>query len=210
MSTVTVFSEQVITILGPRNRRSPSNDIPYVNATCNDRKNWQSGLSPFVIGPAKLSDGRVSENMENAWQYSKVYKEHYDEVACRPTFAWQEWSNNGFKSKKAHRYPMGRGKKPVGSWWEEQMLGYIEARKRIYFPLYRDCVRDTKAWPRLKQIFDRNHRLQIFDYDAWDHIGSGYSLKQVLHEPTQIMGHAFVLAAMLLYGEDVAPEQLPL
>ncbi|KKL81083.1 hypothetical protein LCGC14_1998340 [marine sediment metagenome] len=38
------------------------------------------------------------------------------------------------------------------------------------------------------------------DYDAYDHIKMGMSLHNVINNPNQIMGHAFVLA-MILEGK---------
>ena len=41
--------------------------------------NWTKGLSPFYLGPIKLYENYVSKNIENAWQFSKVYNEFIDE-----------------------------------------------------------------------------------------------------------------------------------
>jgi hypothetical protein len=56
-------------------------DLPgfIVNTTSKAENDWQRDLSPFHLGPCELYDGHVSKNMENAWQYSKVYKNHTGE-----------------------------------------------------------------------------------------------------------------------------------
>jgi len=190
-----------ISVIGPRNRVRMVRAVT-VNTTLKSGE-W-SKLSPFILGPCRLPDGRVSETMENAWQYSKVYKKHWNTAFGAPTIAWVEWSDGGFESEVANRYPMGKGAKPVGAWWKKQLLGYIEARKKIYVPLYRNTVRKTKSWTLLKQTYEACRRngyvLQLWDYDARSH--KGLTFPEVLNDPTKIMGHAFVLAMMLTHGED--------
>jgi hypothetical protein len=49
-----------------------------VNATSRS-KDWSQSLSPFFCGPCELYNGYVSQNMENAWQYSKVYEYYLED-----------------------------------------------------------------------------------------------------------------------------------
>ena len=206
--------ERAVGIIGPRSRVGVSG-ARKVNTTSHAESDWQSDLSPFKLGPVHLWDGRESARMENGWQFSKVYSGHLGPDG-KPTPEWFKWSGEGFADLKAHRYPMGKGAKPVGSWWNATLLGYIDARKQIYVPLYRDSVRKTPGWQKLKAIFEeevRAHgeaaRLELWDFDGYDHHGKGLTLHQVLHNPKQIMGHAMILAMMLVYGEDFTPEGLP-
>eukprot|EP00455_Lapot_gusevi_P004593 TRINITY_DN11892_c0_g3_i3.p2 TRINITY_DN11892_c0_g3~~TRINITY_DN11892_c0_g3_i3.p2 ORF type:complete len:114 (-),score=12.54 TRINITY_DN11892_c0_g3_i3:137-478(-) len=55
--------------------------------TTSSSKTWSKGLSPFFVGPIPLYDEFVAQNMENAWQYSKVYSCHVDEKN-QPTEAY--------------------------------------------------------------------------------------------------------------------------
>lgn len=98
------------------------------------------------------------------------------------------------------RYPMGRGARPLYSWWDGKKLGYIEARKRIYVPLYAEAVVRTSGWKRLSALYDTEPLLVLRDFDGYDHAPLGMSLQNVLRDPTRKMGHAFVLA-MLLSGD---------
>lgn len=91
-----------------------------------------SGLSPFNVGPISLYGGRVAANLENAWQFAKVYLCHTDPVTGDPTEAYWKWAEAGWANSKAQRFPMGRGAKPQYSWWDGRRMGYIEARKVIY------------------------------------------------------------------------------
>lgn len=168
--------------------------VPLVNTTTRS-KDWSRELSPMVLGPV-VANGIICPNMENAWQFSKVYPEDTDENG-NPTDYYFRWRDNGYKDNWAHRYPKGKGAIPLYSWWNGQKLGYIDARKKIYMPLYVNAVRKTQAWKKLQWMYDRHRALVLRDFDAYDHRKLGMGWKQVVHDPTRKMGHAFVLAMML-------------
>lgn len=169
---------------------------------------WSRGLSPFLLGPCNLYGGYISENMENAWQYSKVYKQHVDD-AGEPTEEYWKWALKGWRSLGAHRYPMSKGAVPEYSLWDGEHLGYIDARKRIYGPLYIEAVKKTPAWKRLVQMYHDSHEIYLRDWDGWDMAKHKMeNLTQVLNNPRRKMGHAFVLKMFL--EEDPALEQMDL
>lgn len=166
---------------------------------------WSKELSPFFLGPCPLYGKFNAVNMENAWQYAKVYPEFLSETGeILPTY--KEWSTHGWKLKRAVRYPMGQGAVPAFSLWDGERLDYIQARKKIYIPLYREAVKKTRAWKLLKLFFEDKKEIVLFDFDGH---GDSRTLRQVLNDPTKKMGHGYVLAMMLLYGEDFDPEFLP-
>jgi hypothetical protein len=102
---------------------------------------------------------------------------------------------------------MGKGRRPLYSLWQGQKLGYVDARKQIYLPLYRDLVRHTPGFGILKNIYREGGRITLFDFDGYDHHKLGMSLNEVLNNPNRICGHAFILAMMLSYGENFVPER---
>lgn len=166
-------------------------------------KEW-SQLSPFLLGPCKLYGTYVSKNMENAWQYSKVYSE-FNTITQMPNSGYWKWANEGWLNPRAIRYPMGKGRKPEYSWWDGQGMGYVSARKRIYAPLYAKSVLQTETFTRLKQIYKNNDHLVLLDYDAYNHHELNMSLTDVLYNEKKKMGHAFVLA-MLLSNDEALKE----
>lgn len=165
------------------------------DVTTGGRSPWK-WLSPMLLGPVELPGGYRSMNVENAWQFSKLYPEHA--INGVPTAAYWDWANRGWLDSWAHRYPMGKGRKPLCSWWNGEALDYIEARKRIYVPLYIEVVRRQRGslLPSLKAEADRGV-LVLRDYDAYDHHALGYSWDDVINDPDRKMGHAFVLAMMI-------------
>lgn len=154
-------------------------------------------LSPFLLGPVPVGTTLCwSQNVENAWQFSKVYPEH--DAGGYPTKEWFTWAQAGWNANWAKRYPMGKGAVPAYTWWGGKALDYIEARKHVYVPVYAAAVRkyQPKALFRLGTLADRGD-LTIVDYDAYNHHDLEMSLDDVLNDPTRKMGHGFVLAMML-------------
>jgi hypothetical protein len=133
--------------------------------------------------------------MENIWQFSKVYPEHVG-ANGDPTPAYFEWAKAGWEDKWAHRRPMGR-RIPSFSWWGGEKLGYLEARKRIYIPLYASAVIQTPAFKQLLALYKLRGDLTLWDFDGYDYLRLGMTLKEVTNNPDRPMGHAFVLAHLL-------------
>ena len=156
-------------------------------------------LSPFVLGPIKQFAGNEAQNFENFWQFHKVYKCHIGKDR-EPTLGWYDWHNKGFMDTRAHRYPMGKGAIPEYSFWKGEHLGYIDARKKIYAPIYAKYVVKTDSFREVERLYHSGVPLILRDYDAYDHIRLGISLKDVINNPNRKCGHAFVLA-MILTGE---------
>lgn len=184
-----------IKIIGPKNKVKIPEDAIFINTTSHS-KNWTRAFSPFLLGPCELYGGLKSHNVENAWQFCKVYKEHIDENG-NPTEGYWKWAQEGWSSKRGIRYPMGKGAKPEYSFWDGYKLNYIEARKIIYVPLYYKAVKDTDAYKKLKELYKEGKLLYLWDFDGYDNEELGMSLIDVLNCPDKTMGHAFVLARML-------------
>lgn len=152
-------------------------------------------FSPFYLGPVVIRQqvlhpgfykDFVSYNVENAWQYSKVYKEHIDGEVN-----WIDWASAGYESKRANRYPMGKGAVPEYSLLAGKALDYIEARKQIYVPLYRQAVMHTDDFIQLVRVARESSRdIWLKDFDGYQ---TDDDFETVLNNPDRKMGHAFVL-----------------
>lgn len=175
-------------------------EVVVVDTTSRSTEAWSRGLSPFYIGPVPIYDDKLAANMENAWQYCKVYHQHLG-ADGNPSPDYWRWATAGWAAPEAKRYPMGRGAAPAYSWWNGERLGYIDARKRIYCPLYAHGVVDTPAFRRLVETYEQcvfeDKILLLRDFDGYDHTRAGLTLQQVLNNPQKKMGHAFVLAMLL-------------
>lgn len=176
-----------------------------INTTSGSEKDWQRDLSPFHLGPIDLYGEYTAYNLENAWQFSKLYAVHSN-VDGSPSEDYWRWAKMGWVDIIARRYPMGKGAKPICAIWEEERLDYIAARKRIYAPLYAEAVVKTNGWKRLKEIYENEKVLVLRDFDAYEHEKLGLNYSQVLNLPSKKMGHAFVLAMLLT--QDFALSEL--
>jgi hypothetical protein len=184
------------------------------NVTSTSRETWCKELSPFCLGPIELyrneSTGEMytAKNMENAWQFCKVYPQFADAESRSPSNDYWTWAEKGWKDSQAHRFPLGRcANKPLYSLWNGKQLNYIEARKAIYAPLYAKYVEQVDAYRKLKDIYmkyccgDTNNKetrpMALLDFDGWDYLGQGYRLEQTIDLSKPKMGHAFVLVGLL-------------
>lgn len=169
-----------------------------IDTTSRSKELWSKNLSPFLVGKnVKLYGHAIAHNIENAWQYSKVYEEFVDENK-NVTSKYFVWAQKGFKSHKAQRYPMGKRKRPLYSYWNGYCYDYIEARKKIYIPLYSREVIKTQAYSTLLKLYNASN-IALLDFDGYDKDALNMSYKEVVNNPNKKMGHAFVLA-MLLEG----------
>lgn len=149
-------------------------------------------LSPFLLGPVPLYAGYWSRTMENAWQYAKVYPEH--------TYGnYWPWAFTGWNDPRAVRYPMGKGAKPLHTLWAGDKLGYVDARRRVYIPLYAWAVRFYQPYllSGLREAHLEGRDLVLVDFDAYDHRQAGLTWEDVINDPHRKMGHGFVLAMMI-------------
>lgn len=177
-------------------------DNKYAIDTTAKSGQW-SDLSPFKLGPCKVDGYLAARLMENAWQFSKLYKCHAESLGENHpsgkkfvhTLEHIQWRLRGFADPIPRRYPMGKGAIPLCSLWHSEHLGYIEARKRIYVPLYAKAVVKTEGFKLLRQQVRRGIPLILRDYDGYDH--GEDSLTDVLHNKRRKMGHAFVLKMLL-------------
>lgn len=174
--------------------------------TTSHAKDTAEMLSPFRVGPVPLYDGQESLTMENAWQFAKVYASLLEPDGSVGDKYFQ-WARKGWASPAANRYPMGKGAKAQFSIWGGQRLSYVQARRTIYFPLYRDAVVRAGGYDWLKEVSKGAQELVLLDFDAYDYQALGMTLADVVNAD-RTMGHAFVLAAMLLYGPDVSVSDL--
>jgi hypothetical protein len=185
----------MIYVIGPYDK-APQGAL-IINTTSRS-DTWSRHLSPFFLGPVDLYDGYVSQNVENAWQFSKVY-EYYTDANGNPDERYFNWAKDGWADKRAHRYPMGKGVIPLYSYWDGEKLTYVEARKKIYIPLYSQAVKKTTAFAQLKKMHEEGQDLYLWDFDGYNHKTCSLSYDQVINDPKKKMGHAFVIA-MLLEG----------
>lgn len=187
----------MIHITGPNQKAPP--DVAVTINTTSRSTTWSRSLSPFFCGPVELYGGYESVNVENAWQFSKVY-EYYLEEDGSVGERYFQWAADGWNDPKAHRYPMGKGMAtPLYSYWDYQKLTYVEARKNIYIPLYAKAVQETSAFGKLKKLHEEGEDLYLWDFDGYDHKALGLTYDEVINNPDRKMGHAFVLG-MLLEG----------
>lgn len=161
-------------------------------------------LSPFLLGPCATPAGIEFQNMENLWQFSKVYPKlgHVNADGPRkglPSKVWHDWHQEGAADTFAHRYPAGKGAIPAYSYWHHHCLSYVVARKTIYIPEYARLAATEMRYVELQSEHQKGANIIIRDFDAYSIWNTDTTLLDVFNS-TRRAGHGFVLAAMLVHG----------
>lgn len=151
-------------------------------------------LSPYSL---KTREGYI---MENVWQFSKVYEQvpkttqiyskynpkiiwdhpeekHYNPETRKFTPEYYLWRRKGFECEYAIRYPVGyadRGKCLFALTDTGKELGYIDARKQVYLPLYMNLVVNVDKFHKLKKMYIRGENLMIVEVDGPHQESLGY------------------------------------
>ena len=187
-----------IIVVGPEDCPAKTSLLDNFVNTTSRSPGFGKELSPFTLGPVYLYEGAptgFAQNVENAWQYSKIYSEYVGEDGL-PTQEYFDWAVRGFSRVKADRYPKGRGAIPSYAWWGKK-LGYLAARREIYIPLYKEAVIETESFARLKEMYDKYQTLMLWCYDGYNHKRLNMSYDDVINCGSRSMGHSFVLAMIL-------------
>lgn len=206
----------MIRIIGPHDKKKfTEQEKTLLIDVTSQSTTWTQVFSPFKLGPVKLYGPYGAFNVENAWQYAKVYKKHATESG-EPTDEYWKWAHKGWGKKFAERYPMGRGSIPEYSLWDGEKLGYTEAKRRIYVPLYQKAVYDSGYFESLVQfVWDLQRdgiQVGFFDFDGFDRHAQNMSYEDVINSNRKL-GHAMVLAEMVEKAlkelNDANPEPKP-
>jgi hypothetical protein len=159
--------------------------------------NWGKHLSPFNLGPVKLYDEYWSYNIENAFQYSKIYVEYQSTLTELPSEHYYEWAQKGWLNPRPIKYPCGVWSKHLYHWWDGKKLNNLEAQNEIFLPLYKATVLKTSAFQRLKEMYDTGQDIYLKDFESYLHRYLNLTWHDVINNPDRPVGQAFALAMIL-------------
>lgn len=201
---MTTFNPINLMVVSPRDKVPEGYTV--INTTSKSREDFGRNFSPFYLSNIDLYEGLKAKNMENAWQFAKVYQEYADSQN-NPTPEYFKWAKKGWDDSFAHRYANGKGNIPLYSFWktfdeptqtwQEHKWDYITARKNIYFPLYAKAIIKTQAFKELKKRVDSGEKIALWDFDGYDHESRNMTYQDVVHSAKYKCGHAFVLYGLL-------------
>ncbi len=135
-------------------------------------------LSPFYAGPVTSADGVTAHSFEIFWQCGKVYPCHDDNG--KPNAAYFEWRNYFYAQTECTKDLMRHTCKSIGYEHKDARyfahfdretgeyipLGYVEARKKVYFPMYAKLIHNTESFQYLKSLVDGGKKIALVDFDA--------------------------------------------
>ncbi len=134
---------------------------------------WQfSKIYPKVLKIKQYVHGK-SGPIRWEWPTELHFIRGVEDAAIQILPEYWKWRSAGFKNPKWVRYPNGFGNRKTvyGSVIETavdnyEIVGYIEARKRIYLPKYRECAVVTGSFADLKKRYIAGEKLQIVEVDG--------------------------------------------
>lgn len=184
----------MIYLLGPHHK-IPENE--FVLDVTSWSKNWGKYLSPFNLGPVDIYDGYWAHNLENAYQFTKVYPE-YANCFEEPNSAYFEWAQKGWQTKHPIKYPMGAWNQHLFHWWKGKKITNLEAQNLIFLPSYAKVVQTTDAFKRLKNIYETSENdIYLKDFEGYDYRALGMTWDDVVNDPNKPVGQGFALAMIL-------------
>ena len=155
---------------------------------------------------------------------------HVNEVTHQITDAYWHWREDGQHCPYHVRYPVGFNHKAEGlcALVEKdgtyQALGYIEARKQIYLPIYAGLVRQESKFRKLQGMLHQGTNLLIIEVDGPHGDDLAYyqqrygvdalwienntilinqaNIEIMLNDPKHPFGHGYCLAMTLLGQEN--------
>lgn len=161
-------------------------------------KTWGRHFSPFNLGPVDLYDGYVAKNIENGYQFAKLYPE-FITVDGEPSQHYWEWAKAGWNNPKPIKYPLGAwNDKPLCHWWKGRKLNKLQAQNEIFIPLYKQAVIKTPAFAKLKDFYKNSGKdIYLIDFEGYDHRFLEKSWDDVINDINRPVGQAFVLCMIL-------------
>lgn len=176
---------------------------------CSSSKTFYKYLSPFLLGPITIKtvdyEGNVilqnCEKFENLWQSLKVWDNDLDKD-YKIMKSWYDRKNKYFLDKKSHRHIENkRNCKTMFHLWVDQETGkverlnYIDARKKIYCPIYESLVKNLSYYQNLEKLVNNGTNVQILGYDGYDFTGK--TLNECFDDVSKPFGHELCLVGML-------------
>lgn len=218
--TTPSFTNVLIHTSGPLSPYTMKDDDGVIMETY-----WQASKIWKTVKAQKQPISTYHDPKVYGWRWEHPAEVHWDETTKEPTLAYWAWREKLFNHPKWVRYPAGyydHGK-ALGSLilsedgTEYEMVGYIEARKRIYFAKYREIGIKTAMFKNLLKRHLAGENLQINEVDGprftrndypYDLVENGSIpisseiLEALINNPNQPFGHGYSVAAMLLGIEE--------
>lgn len=163
-------------------------------------------LSPMLLGPVVHGEPGLpaAQNIENYFQFAKVFADEIDPATGLPGAAWQAAVAKAYADVEPHRHKRQRQKPTcaarLGTDGRIHCYTYVQSRL-FYCMAYEKLVRVRPEYQTLVALLDEGKTLQICGFDAHP-LGDAVVLSPaVLYEhytdDSKPFGHERVLAAML-------------
>lgn len=180
-------------------------------------KHAAKSLSPMALGPIVDKQNNEAKLFENYWQSSKMWPTAGHCLpgsgACEPSPAWYRFRARGFALDKGKRRPLPKKQYGFAQYarYNDEPMGYVESRKRIYVPLYYFLIKDLPVIGALRESLSRGEKIMIVDNDGPSRAQYPEGMpmtvenwRKMIDDPSLPFGHGYVVAGILAgLPEDV-------
>ncbi len=174
-----------------------------------------SSLSPMQLGPAKDGCGNAAHNVENFYQFAKVYSDELTDELCecrgtddstfqyhfKPSGKFYANRDKAYADTVPHRHKK-KGIKPEFSCYGNIHCNYVESRWFYCSEMERLLI-PTEAFARLKKLYDEGKSIEIIGYDAYKPDGTDAdTLYRHYCDERRPFGHEMVILSIIALGDD--------
>lgn len=188
---------------------------PNVEIEANNAENFWQFLKVYPqVKKIRLTKGK-GKNRYVEWEYptethavlkSGLDRNNFESWKVLPE--WKKWRNAGFKNKYAIRRPNGTVAKngpPIFALYNDERLGYVDSRKKIYIPTYSKLFKNHKLFNDIMDKLFNGENIMLIDIDGPDvelyPEGREMSIKlldEMVEDTRRPYGHGFAAAKTLL------------
>lgn len=167
------------------------------------------GLSPMLLGPIehKEEEGKcpkTATNLENLWQGSKVYAADLDDKG-NITERFFKRRAEMFAAPEGRRHAVPKEERTTYQfhYWQGERLSSVQARAKIYCPIYAEHVPRTPEYMELDTYLNIGYNLKLGGFDGYDmDLTKPDDVYACFQDTSKPFGHEQVLGCLL---GDVKP-----
>ena len=119
---------------------------------------------------------------------------------------YKEACNAKYKTKAERDQAINNAKwTPIGHWFNNKLIGYIEARKQIYVPTYAKLIKNKKVIKDMQKMIKNENRLMILDLDGPPKksyptgiLMTNNNWTMMINDEKYPFGHGYVVAALIV------------
>jgi hypothetical protein len=164
---------------------------------CNRTRSKTKELASVNMGPITKP---LVNDLFTLWMKSKICDEDFDQNGDYiKSYLRRISERNEFEYSTDIDY--WKDRKTLFYYWQGKELNEIEARRKIFCPLYVEFARETDSFRKIRKLLQDGYNVQLIGYDTVSYSSAydpnGHILEEIFNDPKIPYSNAHVLAGML-------------